>query len=112
MSNQTKIERQVMASIAIVYAVRKATSRIALECYALVLSFAGAAVFVSLPHVAANLSNVASGGIVSIGAFFISAVLGTKLIVQLALLVGISALVLMAVDIARSGSANNPNFVS
>ncbi len=98
---ESKIEQQVMASVAVVYAVRKLTSRFALECYALALSFAGAAFFVSLPHVAANLINVASGGAPRIGTFLISAILGTKLIVQLAVLIGICAIVAIGVDMAR-----------
>ncbi|MEI6864090.1 MAG: hypothetical protein WCK46_01825 [Candidatus Adlerbacteria bacterium] len=98
---RTKIEQQVMASVAVVYTARRLTSRFALECYALALSFVGTVFFVSLPHVAANLSNVAGGGAGSIEAFIISAVLGTKLIVQLALVVGTCALVAMGVDMSR-----------
>ncbi|MCX6819833.1 MAG: hypothetical protein NT019_00890 [Candidatus Adlerbacteria bacterium] len=104
---KSKIEQQVMASVAVVYTARRLTSRFALECYALVLSFVGTVFFVSLPHVAANLSNVASGGVGSIEAFIISAVLGTKLIVQLALLVGACALVAMGVDMSRANSPKN-----
>ncbi len=100
----SKIEQQVMAGVAVVYAARKLTSRLALECYALALSVAGLAFFASLPHVFANLAQVAQGGAVSIGVFFISAVLGTKLVVQLALLIGAVALVAMGVDIARSSA--------
>jgi hypothetical protein len=101
-SNQSKIERQVMASVGVIYTARKLTSRLALECYALALSFAGAAFFVSLPHVLQNLTQVAHGGIASIGVYFVSAVLGTKLVVQLALLVGACALIALGVDVARS----------
>jgi hypothetical protein len=100
MSNQTKIEQQVMAGVAVVYTARKLTSRFALECYAFMLSFVGAAFFVSLPHVAANLGTVAQGGFVSVGTYLVSAILGTKLIVQLALLVAAGALILMGYDMA------------
>ena len=98
---KSKIEQQVMASVAVVYTARRLTSRFAFECYALGASFIGAAFFVSLPHVAANLSNVASGGIPSISAFFISAILGTKLIVQLAVLVGFCSVVALGVDMTK-----------
>jgi len=101
----SKIERQVMAGVAVVYAVRKLTSRLALECYALALSFAGAAFFVSLPNVFQNLTHVAQGGVVSIGVFFVSAILQTKLVVQVAVLIATASLVLIGVDIARSAAA-------
>lgn len=98
---KSKIEQQVMAGVAVVYTARMLTSRFALECYALALSFAGTAYFVSLPNVAANLLHVASGGLPSISTFLVSAVVGTKLVVQLALLVGTAAVVFMGFDIAR-----------
>ncbi len=99
---KSKIEQQVMAGVAVVYTTRKLTSRFALECYALALSFAGAAYFVSLPNVFENLTHVAQGGAVSIGVFFLTAVLQTKLAVQIALFIGAASLIFMGVDIARS----------
>ena len=99
---QSKIEQQVMASVAVIYTARRLTSRFAFECYALALSFAGAAYFASLPHVAANLLNVASGGVPSIGTFVVSAILGTKLVVQVAVAVGACALVALGIDMTRS----------
>jgi len=96
-----------MAGVAVVYTTRKLTSRFALECYALALSFAGAAYFVSLPNVFANLTHVAQGGAVSIGVFFLSAILHTKLVVQVAVLIGAASLMLIGVDIVRS--AQSPN---
>jgi len=104
---KSKIEQQVMAGVAVVYTTRKLTSHFALECYALVLSFVGAAYFVSLPNVFENLTHVAQGGAVSIGVFFLTAILQTKLAVQIALLVGAASLVFMGVDVARS--ASNPS---
>ncbi|HVY73168.1 MAG TPA: hypothetical protein VG984_03960 [Candidatus Paceibacterota bacterium] len=102
----SKIEQQVMASVGVIYIARKLTSRIALECYALLLSFAGAAYFVSLPNVIANFAHVAQGGLVSIGAFLVAAVLGTKLVVQIAVIVGAGALLAMVADIVRSTPAS------
>lgn len=107
MRNQSKIEQQVMASVAVVYTARTLTSRFAFECYAFVLSFAGAAYFVSLPNVAANLLQVAQGGLPSIGTFFVGAVLGTKLVVQVALAIGIFSLGLIALDLIRSNSISS-----
>jgi hypothetical protein len=100
----SKIEQQVMAGVAVVYTARKLTSRFALECYALALSFAGAAFFVSLPNVFQNLTHVAQGGVVSIGVFFLTAILQTKLVVQVATLIGIASLILIGVDMARSAT--------
>jgi len=101
---QSKIEKQVMAGVAVVYTARKLTSRFAFECYAFVLSFAGAAYFVSLPNVFQNLIQVAQGGVVGIGIFFLTAVLQTKIAVQVALFIGAASLVLMGFDMARSTS--------
>jgi hypothetical protein len=107
---RSKIEQQVMASVGVVYAVRKATSRLALECYALVLSLAGTAYFVSLPHVWANFMHVANGGVLSVGTFVITAVLSTKLVVQIAVSVGAIAFILMAVDVVRGTSQQETIF--
>jgi hypothetical protein len=106
----SKIEQQVMAGVAVVYTARKLTSRFALECYALALSFAGAAFFVSLPNVFQNLTHVAHGGVVSIGVFFLTAILQTKLVVQIAVLVGAAALMALGVDVARSAATPTRNF--
>lgn len=105
MHMRSKIEQQVMAGVGVVYAARKLTSRFALECYALALSFAGAAYFVSLPHVAQNLFNVTSGGFPSVETFVLAAVLHTKLVVQIAMAVGLASVLLIGADMVRSSSA-------
>lgn len=102
---QSKIEQQVMAGVAVVYATRKLTSRFALECYALALSFAGAAYFVSLPHVFQNLIQVEHGGVISVGVFFLTAILQTTLAVQVAVAVGAVSLTMIGADVARSAAA-------
>lgn len=107
MSTQSKIEQQVMASVGVIYGARKATSRFALECYALTLSFVGAAYFVSVPNVFANFAHVAQGGLPSTATFIVAAIAGTKLIVQIAVAVGVVALVSMAIDFIRS--TNTPS---
>ena len=98
---KTKIEQQVMAGVASIYAWRVLSGRTALECYALFLSAFGVTLFVSLPHVFANFSSVAAGGLPNITTFILTAVLGTKLVVQLALVVGAFALLLLARDVVR-----------
>ena len=99
-----------MASVGIIYTARMLTSRLALECYALVLSFAGAAYFVSLPNVVSNFGHVAQGGLVNVGAFLVAAVLGTKFVVQVAVLVGAVAFVGMLADIMRSKTSPTRRF--
>ena len=91
-----------MAGVGTIYIARQLSSRIALEIYALVLSAAGVIFFVSLPHVFANLAQVANGGVPGITAFILSAVLGTKVIVQVALFLGMIATASLAVSLTRS----------
>ena len=91
-----------MANVAVIYAVRKLGSRLALECYALAASFVGVAVLVSLPNVEANLATTAGRGIMSVPGFIFAAVLRTELSVQLMLLVGALAALSLFVDIFRS----------
>ena len=91
-----------MASVAVIYAVRKLTSRTALEFYALAVSFVGIFMFVSVPHVAQNFSLIASHGLSGISTFVLSAVTHTSIMVQLTLLLGIGAVGLLLVDLVRS----------
>jgi len=104
----TKIEQKVMASVLVVYAGRKLRSVRALEIYTLVLSAAGIVSLVSVSHVAANFAAIAHGGLGGISVFVLSAVLQTKLMVQLALLVGAAALIALLVDATRSIRVSTP----
>ena len=97
-----KIEQKVMASVAVIFAVRQLTSRLALELYALALSFGAVGFFVSVPHVILNLESTMRGGLPSVAAFTIAAVVGTKLLVQLALILGFAGAVALFSDIVRS----------
>ncbi len=103
MSNN--IERNVMASVAVIYTARKFLSPLALQWYALAISFAGLAMFVSLPHVAQNFQAVASGGMASIMTFALTAVVSTTIVVQLWLVLGSAAVISLFFRIARSFSA-------
>ena len=98
----TTIEQKVMASVAVIYAVRKLTSRTALKCYVLLVSIMGIMFFVSLPHIAQNFEYVSRGGVGSIVAFLISAILGTTIVVQLTLLLGAAAFVSLIAEILYS----------
>lgn len=96
----SKIEEQVMGSVAVIYAARALFSITAFKVYALVLSLGGIVAFVSVPHVASNFVNVAQGGGVgSVALFVVSAVVSTTLLVQLALMVGAVAALLLVVPV-------------
>lgn len=97
----SKIEQQVMAAVGVLYVVRVITSKRALKVYALLLSFLGIATFASLPNVAHNFGMVMANGLPSVATYIVAAVLGTKIIVQLALAIGVVAAFLLFVDIAR-----------
>ena len=97
----SKIQQKVMAGVAIIYTARLLTSAVAFKVYGLMLSFVGIVAFVSLSNVVSNFASVAQGGVFNIGTFVLSAVLGTTLVVQLALVVGVT-LGLLLVDATRS----------
>ena len=98
-----KLERNIMAGVAVIYVVRKLTSRRAVECYALFLSAFGITLFVSLPHVAANFVHVESVGLPATGLYILSAVEKTNLIVQAALMLGVVAAFSLLRGVFRQG---------
>jgi hypothetical protein len=99
----TKLEQNVMAGVRVIYMARKLTSPRALALYALALSVLGISLFVSLPNVATNFTQVASQGWNGISTFLLFAVLHTKVFVQLALVAGTLAFCALMVDIVRAG---------
>lgn len=103
MTNNTmsRVERQVMAGVALIYTARVLTSRVALKCYALVFSLIGIAVFASLPHVTQNLLAVSGGGVDDVAIFFLTAVASTTLVVQFALAFGAVAAASLFVELRR-----------
>ena len=96
------IEKNVMASVRMIYMFRLLGSRLLLECYVLILSCVGIVTLVSIPHVLQNFSIVASSGLAGIGAFLFSAIVGTRIVVQVALLLGGGAFCFLLADIIRS----------
>ena len=100
----TQIEKNVMATVRVVHTLRALSSKTALELYAFGASLIGLVVMVSLPHVASNLSLVASHGFSNVGVFLVVAVIKTNLLVQVALLLGAFSFVALAKDLARSFS--------
>ncbi len=95
-----------MASVAVVYAVRRLTSRVALECYAIGLSLIGITTLVSMGNVYGNFRDAAARGFDQLGVFVLSAVTATDVWVQAMLLLGACAFLLLLADLFRSASAS------
>ncbi len=104
----TKIETNVMATVRFIHTARRLTGATALKVYAFGLSVCGVAVLVSVPHVAANFMSALGGGPGTVTAFTVAAVAQTKLIVQLALLVGTYALCSLCVEMVRATKFTTP----
>jgi|GEM_PF-1964691 len=101
------IEQKVMTNVAVIYIGRKFVSRTALRLYALAVSAVGIVTFVSVSNVTTNFTNVAQNGIESTVAFLIAAILGTTIVVQIALLLGAAAVFSLIVDAVRSISSSS-----
>lgn len=99
---QSKIERQVMASVGVIYAARQLVSATALKLYICVLSLYGIGRLVWVSHVFENWAQVGLSGTAQ---FVTAAVLNTHLPVQLTLAVLAVAGVSLFLDFARSISA-------
>lgn len=95
----TKIEQQVMGSVAVIYAVRQLLSATAMKVYVCAASLYGIASLVWVARVFENLATVGAAGSLQ---FMVAAVLNTDTLVQLALLVGTFALFSLLFDFARS----------
>lgn len=98
----TKLEQKVMAGVAAVYIARRLKSPRALKAYTLFLSCVGILFFASVPNVLANFAHVGSTGLPAIGLFLFTAVMKTTAVVQIALVLGVVALVSLARDVVSS----------
>lgn len=101
----SNIEKNVMASVAAIYAFRLATGLTALKIYTLLASAVGLVFLVSLPNIVQNFLHVAGSGAGSISAFMTSAFFGTTFFVQAALLLGLFAAFSLAFDFVRTFSS-------
>lgn len=90
-----------MAGVAVIYAARALMSATALKLYVLALSLGGVAALVSVSDVAANTATVAHGGPWSLMAYLTAAVLGTTLVVQIALAAGTAAFISLFAPVFR-----------
>ena len=98
----TMLEQNIMAGVRVIYAVRMLISGIALKIYAFIASVAGTMALVSVPHVMANFMNVAQGGVSGIAMFIFFALVKTKILVQIAVVLGGVSLALLARDTAHA----------
>jgi hypothetical protein len=97
----SKIEQNVMGTVAAIYAWRLLISFTAVKLYTLIFSLIGIALLVSVPNVFENFSHVAQGGVASIWVFILSAIVGTTLLVQFALLLGTLSFISLFADAIR-----------
>jgi len=95
------IERQVMASVGVIYTARSLVGPVALKVYVLALSLWSIGRLVWVSKVFDNFAIVSKGGIESLALFGLSALTHTTVIVQFALIVAIVALVGLCIDMVR-----------
>jgi hypothetical protein len=107
---QSKIERQVMASVAVVYTVRKLISRTAIELYVLALATVAMWRLVWVHRVLQNFSTEQRYGLSATGNYLLVAVEHTQVAVQLTLLVAACAFVALVLDFARSAASRQMAF--
>ena len=99
-SMQSKIERQVMASVGVVHTARRALSATALKLYALVASVYALGILVWVSKIEENLLNVANQGLLAVGNYVLYAAFHTSVAVQLILVIAAVAFISLVVDIA------------
>jgi hypothetical protein len=102
---QSKIERQVMASVGVIHAARRLASATALKIYALAASVYALGALVWVSEIQANLLHAMNGGALAVGNFVLYAVTHTTFAVQAVLFVAAAALISLAADLARSVSS-------
>jgi hypothetical protein len=102
MITQTSIEQRVMANVGVIYTARQLFSATAIKLYVLVAAMLAVWRLVWVTRVLQNFAVVEKGGFVSMGNYAMYAVVHTHPAVQLTLLVGTAAFVLLAVDLMRS----------
>ena len=103
---QSKIERQVMGSVATIYAARSLVSATAVKLYALVASVWVLGALVWVARIEDNFNVAFHGGVNKLMAYLLAAVSHTTLAVQITLLVALVALVSLAADAIRSAASH------
>lgn len=98
----SKIEQQVMASVAVIHTTRRIFSATALKVYALVASVYALGILVWVSEIQANFFHAMNNGVLAVGNYVLVALTQTELAVQAVLLVATVALFSLALDVMRS----------
>lgn len=97
----SKIEQQVMASVAVIHTARRMVSATALKVYTLVASAYALGILVWVSEVQSNFLHAMNNGVLAVGNYVLVALANTELAVQAVLLVAALALISLAVDAMR-----------
>jgi len=108
----TKIGQQVMASVAVIYAVRVLCGATALKLYVLLISVWGIGRLVWVSKVLENFSIVERSGASAAGNFALHALEHTSTSVQLVLAVAAIAGLWLFFDVARAGASRGARFAA
>lgn len=101
----SNVRNKVVASVLIIYALRRVLSAVMLKIYALIAAGIAIAFTVSVPNIIENLLNV---GLQGLSAFLISALVSTTFGVQIMSAVALCMALLLVRDSFRISSA--PSF--
>lgn len=93
-----------MASVGVIYAVRKAFSPAMLKLYVLAAATVAIWRLVWVTRVEQNFLNVTNGGVVAVGNYVLYAVVHTHLAVQITLAIAAVAFVGLIIDAVRAGA--------
>jgi hypothetical protein len=102
MTTQTNIEQRVMANVGAIYTVRKVFGATMLKIYVLALSSLALWKLVWVTRIEQNFLQVMNGGAAAVWHYATYAILHTNLVVQITLAIALVALVMLAIDVARS----------
>jgi hypothetical protein len=108
----SKISQQVMASVAVIYAARKASGPTALKLYTLMLSIWGIGKLVWVSKVFENFLVAGKSGMTALSNYLLVALEHAHISVQLTLAVFIIAGVWLLLDLARAAAPRSARFAA
>lgn len=98
----SKIEQQVMASVAVIHTARRIVSATALKVYALVASVYALGILVWVSEIQANFLHAMNNGVLALGNYVLVALANTEVTVQAVLFIAALACASLAADLVRS----------
>src|SRR3989344_8294608 len=98
----SKIERQVMASVGVIYVVRQIVSATALKIYALVASVWALGALVWVARIEQNFAEALRGGFTHVSSYLFAAVFNTTVFVQAVILLVAVVALSLAIDFVKS----------